>query len=164
MHNFTGCSFNILVVLSNTTCLNCVLFVLIGFNIAILGILAESRAKIWYLYDAFKPPGGLGCCLFLGGGSVVVDYLFIVTPIVGACNCSMFCCSLLYVHSSFAIILMGKKELVSLLNLSSWCLVMVERLLLVVAMGLFVIVDILIILSYYSCLMIGCSWAHRGST
>ena len=25
-----------------------------------------------------------------GGGSVVVDFLFIVTPIVGVCNCSMF--------------------------------------------------------------------------
>ena len=41
----------------------------------------------------------------------------------------MFCCTLLYVHSSIAIILMGKRELVALLNLSSWCLVMVERLL-----------------------------------
>ena len=26
-----------------------------------------------------------------GGDSVVVDFLFIVTPIVGVCNCSMFC-------------------------------------------------------------------------
>ena len=45
---------------------------------------------------------------------------------MGVCNCSMFCCTLLYVHSSIAIILMGKRELVALLNLSSWCLVMVE--------------------------------------
>ena len=36
----------------------------------------------------------------------------------------MFCCMLLYVQSSIAIILMGKRELVALLNLSSWCLVM----------------------------------------
>ena len=35
----------------------------------------------------------------------------------------MFCCMLIYVHSSIAIILMGKTELVALLNLSSWCLV-----------------------------------------
>ena len=42
---------------------------------------------------------------------------------------------LLYVHSSIAIILMGKRELVALLNLSSWCLVMVERLFLVVPWG-----------------------------
>ena len=35
-------------------------------------------------------------------GSVVVDSLLIVTPIVGFYNCSMFCCALLYVHSSFA--------------------------------------------------------------
>ena len=47
----------------------------------------------------------------------------------------MFCCTLLYVHSSIAIILMGKRELVALLNLSSWCLVMVERLLLAVPQG-----------------------------
>ena len=60
---------------------------------------------------------------------------FIVTPIVGVCNCSMFCCSLLYVHSSIAIDLMGKRELVALLNLSSWCLVMVERLFLAVPRG-----------------------------
>ena len=70
-----------------------------------------------------------------GGGSVVVDFLFIVTPIVGVCNCSMFCCTLLYVHFSIAIILMGKRELIALLNLSSWCLVMVERLFLTVPRG-----------------------------
>ena len=51
------------------------------------------------------------------------------------CNCSMFCCMLLYVHSSIAIILMGKRELIALLNLSSWCLVMVERLILAVPRG-----------------------------
>ena len=47
---------------------------------------------------------------------------------MGVCNSSMFCCTLLYVHSSIAIILMGKRELIALLNLSSWCLVMVEQL------------------------------------
>ena len=35
----------------------------------------------------------------------------------------MFCCALLCVHSSFDIILMGKRELVALLGLSCWCLV-----------------------------------------
>ena len=54
---------------------------------------------------------------------------------MGVCNCSMFCCTLLYVHSSIAIILMGKRELVALLNLSFCCLVMVERLFLVVPRG-----------------------------
>ena len=54
---------------------------------------------------------------------------------MGVCNCSMFCCTLLYVHSSIAIILMGKRELVALLNLSSWCLVMVERLFLAMPRG-----------------------------
>ena len=51
---------------------------------------------------------------------------------MGVYNCSTFCCTLLCVHSSFAIILMGKRELVALLDLSSWCLVMVERLFLAV--------------------------------
>ena len=51
---------------------------------------------------------------------------------MGVCNCSMFCCMLLYVRSCIAIILMGKRELVALLNLSSWCLVVVERLFLAV--------------------------------
>ena len=47
----------------------------------------------------------------------------------------MFCCTLLYVHSSIAIKLMGKRELVALLNLSYWCLVVVERLFLAVPWG-----------------------------
>ena len=47
----------------------------------------------------------------------------------------MFCCTLLYVQTSIAIILMGKREPVALLNLSSWCLVMVEWLFLVVSWG-----------------------------
>ena len=47
----------------------------------------------------------------------------------------MFCCTLLYVHFSIAIILMGKRELVALLNLSSWYLVMVEWLFLAVPWG-----------------------------
>ena len=54
---------------------------------------------------------------------------------MGVCYCSMFCCTLLYVHSSIAIILMGKRELIALLKLSSWCLVMFERLFLAVPRG-----------------------------
>ena len=57
---------------------------------------------------------------------MVVDFLFIVTPIVGVCNCSMFCCTLLYVHSSIAIILMGNRELEALLDVT-WCLFLVSR-------------------------------------
>ena len=62
-------------------------------------------------------------CTLMGRTSIIV------------CNCSMFCCTLLYVHSSIAIILMGKRELTALLNLSSWCLVMVGRLFLAVPRG-----------------------------
>ena len=54
---------------------------------------------------------------------------------MGVCNCSMFCCALLYVHSSIEIILMGKRELVALLNLSFCCLVMTEWLFLAVPWG-----------------------------
>ena len=34
---------------------------------------------------------------------------------MGLCNYSMFCCALLCVHSSFAVTLMGKRELIALL-------------------------------------------------
>ena len=47
----------------------------------------------------------------------------------------MCCTLLLQYYSSIAIILMGKRELIALLNLSSWCLVMVERLFLTVPRG-----------------------------
>ena len=69
----------------------------------------------------------LGLLSVLGGSSVVVDLLFVVVPVVGVCNCSicMFCCPLLYFHSSFAIILMGKRNMFALLSMSSWCLVIV---------------------------------------
>ena len=61
---------------------------------------------------------------------LLLAFLFIVTPIVRVISCSMLCCTLFYVHSSFAIILMGKRKLVALLSLSSWCLLMVVWLLL----------------------------------
>ena len=47
----------------------------------------------------------------------------------------MFCCTLIYIHSSIANHLDGKRELIALLNLSSWCLVMVERLFLAMPRG-----------------------------
>ena len=49
---------------------------------------------------------------FEGDGSVVVDSLFYVTPIV--CGV-LFCYALLIVLSSFAIILTRQRELVALL-------------------------------------------------
>ena len=48
---------------------------------------------------------------------------------MGVCNCSMFCCTLLYVHSSIAIILMGKRELIALLKSIDYCPIeMIKRL------------------------------------
>ena len=73
--------------------------------------------------------------IYLTSGSVVVDSLLIVTYIVRVCNCSMFCCTLFYVHSSFAITLMWKRELVALLSLISLCLVMVVWFFLAVPWG-----------------------------
>ena len=94
------------------------------------GITCESvDAHGFDLLMSWEPPRGQIKYIF------VVDFLFIVTPIVGVCNCSMFCCTLLYVNSSIAIILMGKRELIALLNLSSWCLVMTEGLFLAVPQG-----------------------------
>ena len=40
--------------------------------------------------------------------AVVADLLLIVTAIMGFCYCSICCCALLCVHSSFAIISMGE--------------------------------------------------------
>ena len=54
---------------------------------------------------------------------------------MGVYNFSMCCCMLLYVHSSIAIILIGKSELVALLNMSSWCLMMFKWLFLAVPWG-----------------------------
>ena len=59
---------------------------------------------------------------------------------MGVCNRSLF--FLCYVHSSFAIIFMGKRELVALLSLSSLCLVIIVWLFLAVgAMGLSAVCD-----------------------
>ena len=83
-------------------------------------IIVYCQLALGFLYYfRFAEPGGLCCCPFLGGSSVVVDSLLIVTPNVGGCNCSMFCCTLLYIHPSFAIVLMAKRELIALLSLSS---------------------------------------------
>ena len=102
----------------------------------IIYVHSESEARIWSQWGAFAPrPGGLGFCPFWGGGSVVVDFLFVVATVVGVCICFMFCCTLLYVHSSIAMILLGRGELVALLGLSSWCLVVVGWLFLAVPWG-----------------------------
>ena len=80
----------------------------------------ERSVKIFY----WRTPVALAA---VGSGVVAIDSSLIVTPIVGFYNCSMFWCALLCVHSSFAIISMGKRELVALLCLSSWCLVIVVQ-------------------------------------
>ena len=60
-------------------------------------------------------PHGLGCCTFKGSGSVDVDLLFYKPPIVWGVPCwSLFWYALLYIHSSVAIILTRKRELVTL--------------------------------------------------
>ena len=86
-----------------------------------------------------SPPVALAAaCL-----KAVVLLLLIFTPIVGFCIFSMFRFALFCIHSSFAIISMGKRVLVALLWLSSWCLVIVVWLLLTMSQVclLFVIVE-----------------------
>ena len=61
---------------------------------------------------------------FYGGGSAVVDLLFMYFPLfVGALCMSLFCYAYFCVLSSLAIILKRKRELVALLLLSYGCLV-----------------------------------------
>ena len=66
---------------------------------------------------------------------LLLTFCLLLLPLWESVIVVYFCCMLLYVHSSIAIVLMGKRELVALLNLSSWCLVMVERLILAVPQG-----------------------------
>ena len=66
---------------------------------------------------------------------LLLTFCLLLLPLWGSVIVLCFCCTLLYVHSSIAIILMGKRELIALLNLSSWCLVMVELLFLAVPRG-----------------------------
>ena len=49
---------------------------------------------------------------------LMIRCLLLLT-IVEFCNCYLFCCALPFVNSSFAIILMLKRNLVALLSLSS---------------------------------------------
>ena len=65
---------------------------------------------------------------------LLLTFCLLLLPLWESVIGSMFCCTLLYVHSSIIIILVGKREreLVALLNLSSWCLVLVEQLFLLV--------------------------------
>ena len=81
----------------------------------------------------------------------------------------MFCCTLLYVHSSVAIILMGKRELLALLNLSSWYHVMVERLFLAVPQGCLRFVIVVfpdhthLLFSMYMCSLVSVNCSHLSS-
>ena len=87
-----------------------------------MSVLLCHRWVAWELY--FKIKFFLFCSVLL-----------IVTPIDRICNCSMFCCALLCVHSSIPIILMVKRELVALCCLSSWCLFIVVWLFLAMPRG-----------------------------
>ena len=56
-------------------------------------------------------------------GAVVLLLLvrcLLLLQLCGSCVCSMVCCAVFCVLSSFAIILMGKRELVALFGLSYW--------------------------------------------
>ena len=79
-----------------------------------------KRYKLWSCQKMCNSLHYLLDNIFIRSGSKLYRQIVgipIVTPIVGVFNCSMFCCTLLYVHFSFAIILMGKRELVAVLSL-----------------------------------------------
>ena len=61
------------------------------------------------------------------------NYLTLAGKSILVSDCSGCFETRLYAHSRFAIILMGKRELVALLSLSSWCLLMVVWLFLAVS-------------------------------
>ena len=110
------------------------------FSLYLLVLSAENAAnnldqdQVWQNVRPDLVPSCLMLWWYFGKNfskkSVLSSWLMIVAPIVGFCNCSMFCCALLgtthvLLQSSFAIILMGKREMVALLCLSSWSLVIV---------------------------------------
>ena len=146
-----------------------------GLNVSCASLAAESEAGVWCRRSAFGPHGGLGCCPFWGGGSVVVGFFFVVAPVVGVCDCFVFCCSLLCVRSGVAVVLMGRWGLVALLGLSSWCLVVVGQLFLAVPRGClqFVIVvfpdysHLLFLMEQFNALRIQCrhiEQMHEGDS
>ena len=75
----------------------------------------SSRTKIWPI-KYIQASRWLGLLSVIRVGSVVVDSLFIVAPIVcEGCVWSLFCCAVLSILSSFSIISLRKRELVALL-------------------------------------------------
>ena len=65
---------------------------------------------------------------------LLLTFCLLLFPLCEAVFVLCFC-TLLYVQSSIAIILVGKRELFALLNVSPWCLGMVEWLFLAVSWG-----------------------------
>ena len=59
---------------------------------------------------------------------LLLTFCLLLLPLWESVTVLCFVIRYFYVHSSIAIILMGKRELIALLKLSSWSLVMVERL------------------------------------
>ena len=55
----------------------------------------------------------------------ITKIIFVLFNVLLILSLSLFCYALFCAHSSFAFILRGKRELVALLSLSSWCLVIV---------------------------------------
>ena len=67
----------------------------------------------------FAYRGTTSGCLEQAGGSFVAGSLMVVAPVVWFRVCSVLCCTLLCVLSSFAIIWVGKRKLVAFLCLYS---------------------------------------------
>ena len=82
--------------------------------------------------NTFKPSGGLSCFLSKAVVLLLLTLCLLLLPLWESLIVLCFVVRYFFVPSSIAIILMGKKELVALLILYSWCHKMVERLFLAV--------------------------------
>ena len=76
----------------------------------------ESRAKIWGQKNAFKPPEAEAAVCSKAVVLVLLIYCLMYFPLFVEVLClPLFCYALFCIHSSFAIILKRKRELVALL-------------------------------------------------
>ena len=80
-----------------------------------------------FLFGYLSPPVALVAVRSKAEALLLLMYCLMYFPLfVGVLCLSLFCCALLCVHSSFAIILKRKRKLVALLLLSYRCIVTIN--------------------------------------
>ena len=71
---------------------------------------AESRSKIWYQYNAHKTPMALAAVRSKAVLVLLIIRCWLLLPLWESVIVLCFCCELLYVYSSFAIIPIGRES------------------------------------------------------